>query len=117
MPCLRKVAKGQVHEEAKAMDKVTRSKRKKVFDLKKRAVLKKIVPGDKVLIKQQKNTVKPPYNPNPYTVTKVKAAQVIAEKSNKVRVRDMPRVKLLKRRPEHLRRRQTMYKLFQNRAV
>ena len=56
---------GQVYEEAKAMDKETRRKRKEVFDKKKRAALKEIVPGDRVLIKQKKTTVKPPYNHNP----------------------------------------------------
>ena len=96
---------GQVYEEAKAMDKETRRKRKEVFDKKKRAALKEIVPGDRVLIKQKKTTVKPPYNHNPYTVTKVKAAQVTAQKGNTVRVRDMSRVMLLKQRPEQLRRR------------
>jgi hypothetical protein len=37
-------------------------------------------------------------------VTKVKAAQVTAERGSKIRVRDMSKVKLLKNRPVHLRR-------------
>jgi hypothetical protein len=104
VPSLRKLAHGQVHEEAKTKDMETRQKRKETFDKSKRAVMKEITAGDKVLIKQQKTTLKPPYDPKPYTVTKVKAAQITAERGSKLRVRDMSRVKLLKKRPMHLRR-------------
>jgi hypothetical protein len=104
VPSLRRTAQGQIHEEAKAKDQETRQKRKETFDKSKRAVLKEITAGDKVLIKQQKTTLKPPYDPKPFTVTKVKAAQVTAERGSKLRIRDMSRVKLLKKRPVHLRR-------------
>ena len=104
IPSLRRMAEGEVHQRAQAKDKETRAARKEMVDKKKRAVLKKICPGDRVLIKQQKSTTKPPYDPEAYTVTGVKAAQVTAERGSKRRVRDMSRVKLLKLRPAHLRK-------------
>ena len=36
--------------------------------------------GDKVLIKQRKTTVKPPWNPESYTLPKVKGSQITASK-------------------------------------
>ena len=41
---------------------------KKHFDKKHKAKPKNIKVGDKVLVKQQKTTIKPPYNPEPFTV-------------------------------------------------
>ena len=105
MPSLVKSAEGKMHQEAKAKDRETREKQKEVFDKRKRAVLKDIKSGDQVLIKQQKSTVNPPYDPKPFTVTKVKSAQVTAERGSTTRVRDMSKVKLVVPRPIHLRTR------------
>ena len=102
IPSLLRPELGKVHLEAQKQDRETREKRKEVFDKSKRAVMKKVKPGDKVLVKQQKTTLKPPYDPKPYTVEKVKEAQVTARKGGKVRVRDMSRLKVVKERPEHL---------------
>ena len=105
VPSLVKPGKGKVLKEARTKDKETKVLQKEVFDKRKRAVLKKVQPGDKVLIKQQKSSVKPPYDPKPYTVTKVKSAQVTAERGTKTRVRDMSKVKVVVSRPVHLRSR------------
>ena len=105
VPSLVKPGKGKVLKEARTKDKETKVQQKEVFDKRKRAVLKKVQPGDKVLIKQQKSSVKPPYDPKPYTVTKVKSAQVTAERGTKTRVRDMSKVKVVVSRPVHLRSR------------
>ena len=102
IPSLLRPELGKVHQEAQKQDRETREKRKEVFDKRKRAVKKEVKPGDKVLVKQQKTTLKPPYDPKPYTVEKVKEAQVTASKGSKVRVRDMSRLKVVKERPEHL---------------
>ena len=84
------------------MDREERLKRKKTFDKKHRAKEQEIKEGDSVMIKQQKTTVKPPFDPKPFTVTKVKGSQVTAERGSKVRVRNKAKVKLIKNRPEHL---------------
>ena len=83
-------------------DKTTRTDRKKTFDKKHRVREEKIQPGDRVLIKQQKTTIKPPFDPKPYVVTEVKDTQVTAVRGQKVRVRNKAKVKLLTERPEHL---------------
>ena len=106
IPSLRRLAEGEVYQRAQAKDQETRAVRKEMVDRKKRAGIKKICPGDRVLVKQQKTTIKPSYDHEPYTVTSVKAAQVTAERGSKTRVRDMSRVKLLKQRPEHLKKRE-----------
>ena len=102
IPSLRKVTEPDIHREAKQRDGETRAARKHVFDKKHRVREQIIQPGDQVLIKQQKTTVKPPFDPSPYDVTEVKGSQVTARRGDKVRVRNMAKVKLIKRRPEHL---------------
>lgn len=84
------------------MDREERMKRKVTFDKKHRAKEQEIKEGDKVMIKQEKTTVKPPFDPKPFTVTKVRGSQVTAERGSKVRVRNKAKVKLIKNRPEHL---------------
>ena len=51
-------ARGKVHEEAKLQDKATRTLRKQRCNMRKNATSTTIIPGDKVLLKQQKNTIK-----------------------------------------------------------
>ena len=71
----------EVDKEAKMMDIETREKRKRRFDKTKHAKDEEIVKGDKVLVKQQKTTVKPPYDPNPYVVKEVAGTQITATRS------------------------------------
>ena len=102
MPALLSSSSSQAHKEAKEMDREERMKRKVTFDKKHRANEQEIKEGDKVMIKQEKTTVKPPFDPKPFTVTKVRGSQVTAERGSKVRVRNKAKVKLIKNRPEHL---------------
>ena len=46
-----------------------RLQQKKYFDIYKCAKTKNIAVGDKVVIRQNKTTLKPPFDPSPYTVT------------------------------------------------
>ena len=62
--------------------------------------------GDQVLIMQQKTTMNPTFDPTPYDVTEVKGSQVTARRGDKVKTRNMAKVKLIKKRPEHLMPRQ-----------
>jgi len=99
-----KPACGKIHKEAKQQDEQTRALRKLTYGHKKKALARSIHPGDKVLIKQQSTTTKPPYDPKPYVVTKVKGTQITAVRGEKVRVRNMAKCKLLVERPSHLSR-------------
>ena len=86
IPSLRKVAEPDIHKEAKLRDGETRAARKQVFDKKYRVRERIIQTGDQVLIKQQKTTLNPPFDPTPYDVTEVKRSQVIARRGDKVKV-------------------------------
>ena len=97
-----KPAEGKLHEDAKRNDRQSRAKRKHERDRKRRATMRTIVPGDKILIKQQKTTTNPPFHPKPYTVTSVKGTQVTAERGSKKRIRNMAKCKLVHTRPEQL---------------
>ena len=66
VPSLIVPAQGKIHREAQLKDQETRAARKKVFDKKKKSEVKVIVLGDRVLIKQQKTTVNPLFDPKPY---------------------------------------------------
>ena len=102
IPSIKRTIDSVIHKEAKQKDAETRAARKEMFD-KKHKVKKQIIqPGDQVLIKQEKTTIKPPFDPKPYDVTEVKGSQVAARRGDKVRIRNMAKVKLLRKRPEHL---------------
>ena len=59
---------------------------------------------DRVLMKQEKTTVKLPYDPNPYTVVEVKGAQVTCSRGGKEKKRMKEKIKVVKERLEHLNR-------------
>ena len=68
----------------------------------KRWVHRNIKIGNKVLIKQQKTTTKPAFDPKPSTVIKVKSTQVTAVRGTKRRVRNITKCKLLHIQPTYL---------------
>ena len=82
MPSQEKVDKG-----AKARDKVIREETKCRFDKVTHAKEEKVSIGSKQLIKQDKMSIKPPFDPAPYIVTKVNGTQVTARKGGKERKR------------------------------
>ena len=102
VPVLMKSATEKVDREAKAMDRSVREKRKDMFDSRKHTKTKEVVKGVKVLVKQKKSSIRPPFDPNPYTVTKVKGTQVTASRGAKERTRNQVKMKVLKERPVHL---------------
>ena len=102
VPMLMKSTTEKVDVEAKAMDRVAREKRKDMFDNRKHAKTKEVIMGDKVLVKQAKPSVKPPFDPKPYVVTEVKGTQVTARRGTKERKRNQVKMKVVKERPEHL---------------
>ena len=59
--------------------------------------------GERVLIKQEKTKTKPPWNPDPYTIVKVKGSQITATRGKEKKVRNLKKFKLLKERPAELR--------------
>ena len=102
VPGLMKSTMDKVDIEAKTMDKVAREKRKSRFDSSKHAKTKEVSKGDKVLVKQKKSSINPPFDPRPYTVTEVKGTQVTATRGGKERKRNQAKMKLVKGRPAHL---------------
>ena len=80
-------------------------KQKKYADRRRRATKKEVKIGEKVLLEQQKTTVHPPFDPDPFVVTEVRGTRVEATRKTdgKVRVRNLAKWKILKPRPEHLR--------------
>merc|ERR1712059_151974 len=83
VPGMMKQATDKTNKEAKAQDEKTRRERKERYDRKKRVKECHIKPGDRVLIKQERTTVRPPYDPKPYEVTEVKGAQVTCRRGGK----------------------------------
>ena len=95
LPVVMKPTVDKVDTEAKATDKLAREKRKVRFDKAKHVKVQEMVEGDKVLIKQQKTSVKPPFDPKPYTVTEVKGTQVTATRGGKERRRNNVKMKVV----------------------
>ena len=97
-----KPVRGIHHVEANINDRQTQEDCKCNRDKTRRAVTHTICPGDKVLIKQQKTGLKPPFNPKSYTVIEVKGTHVTAIRGSKRKVRNMAKCKLLHRQPKNL---------------
>jgi len=91
-------ATGKIHREAKEQDRRRKSQR----NLKRRAKTTSFVARDRTLIKQQKTTIKSPFDPKPYTVTNVKSTQITTSRGDQLKLRNMAKCKLLKERPEQL---------------
>ena len=76
--------------------------RKTRYDGKHRTKKTDIQIGDRVLVKQDKTTIRPPFDPDPYRVTEVKGTQITAERDGQVKKRNQAKMKKLERRPERL---------------
>ena len=79
IPAFLSPSSSKVHQEAKRKDREERLARKEMFDKKHNSRNQDIKKGDKVLKKQEKTTLKPPFNPKPFSVIDVKGTQVKAE--------------------------------------
>ena len=76
---------------------------KKYHDERRKAKNKDISVGDNVLIRQNKTTTKPPFDPKPYTVTNVQGNQISMQRPNgSSRIRDKNQVRKMKARPQEL---------------
>ena len=102
LPAIIKPSKDRAHKEAREKDAKTREERKIKLDKRRRGKEIEYRIGDQVMIKQKKTTIKPPFDPKPYTVTEVEGMQVTAERGNKIRVRNKAKWKLVKERPARL---------------
>ena len=100
VPGLMRPAQEKVDKEAKAQDRRTRKER---YDEKNKVKECQVKPGDRVLMKQEKTTVKPPYDPNPYKVVEVKGAQITCSRGGKEKKRMKEKIKVIKERLEYLR--------------
>ena len=88
--------------EARDKNQQVNKARKLEFDKRKHAKEVTINKGDKILIKQEKSTIKPPYDPEPYVVTRTKGTQVIATRGGKTKIRNKAKVKKLSEIPKKL---------------
>ena len=102
IPGLMRPTQEKVDKEAQAQDERTRKERKERYDEKNKVKERQVKPGDRVLMKQEKMTVKPPYDPNPYKVVEVKGAQVTCSRGGKEKKRTKEKIKVVKERPEYL---------------
>ena len=75
-----------------------RLQQKHDFDKRHKAKSKAIVQGDQVLLKQQKTTTQPPYNPRPFIVTNIEGNRLTLKNGDTTRVRDKNKVKVLPQR-------------------
>ena len=69
----------KVHDEKK-------NKQKEYFDKRHGAKTKDDKVGDSVLLAQQKSTIDPPFDPNPYIVSDVKGNKITSRRGTQIRV-------------------------------
>ena len=95
VPSMLKDAPNKVTQEAREMDADTRKKRKVVWDAKKRSKEPTVEKGDRVLLTQQQSSIKPPFDPSPYTVLKTNNNQVTVKRDGRLLKRDISKLKPL----------------------
>ena len=87
IPAMMLPATEAVDIEAKKRDEEVRVKRKERFDKTKHAKEEEMKLGDQVLFKQTKSSIKPPYDPKPYTIVGLKGSRVTGRRGEKEKVR------------------------------
>ena len=93
----------QEQKDTRELHDKNKMKQKHYFDKRHKAKPKLLEAGDKVLVKQSKSTTKPPFDPNPYTVSATKGNRVFLDRSDGKRgIRDKNKVKKVLVRPPHL---------------
>ena len=93
---------GEKHKKAKERDTKEKEKQKTYTDKHRKAKEKKVVKGDLVMIKQDKTTTRPPWDPDCYEVEKVTGTKVEARRGNTVKTRNVRKFKKVDRRPSEL---------------
>ena len=96
LPSIIKTPKAEHHKEARKKHKEEKEKQKEYADKHRRAKKKEVKVGDKVLLKQDKSTTKPPWNPDPMEVKEVKGTKVTAQRGEFKRTRNIEKFKILK---------------------
>ena len=99
---LKKAPRKGCHKEARDKDEEGRQKQKEYADKRRRAGGREVKIGDEVYIKQDQTTIKPPWDPDTYRVTKMKGTKITAEREGREMTRDISKWKLKKRRPVEL---------------
>ena len=83
LPTVRVPVSTQAVQEARETDQQEKLKRNEMRDKRKTAQERMVKVGNKVLVAQRKTTTKPPFDPNPYTITEVKGTQVTVERQGR----------------------------------
>ena len=91
------------HLQAQQHDADTKAKQKKYADKHRRATDREYKIGDAVLLHQKKTTTKPPFNPDPYTVTQTKGTKITATRRGQEVTCNVDKWKIVKPRPHYLR--------------
>ena len=104
LPGLRVRQQGALDTEVREKHGKEKQKQKAYADEKRKAKVKNMEPGDQVMVQQKKSTIKTPWDPNPYTVTKVKGSQVELKRGEEVKKRAVNLVKKIKWRKEEEKR-------------
>ena len=92
------------HVKARKKDSEVKEKSRKYQNKRNKAKDVKIKPGDKVLLKQKKSTIKPPFDPRPFKVLQSKNNIVTVEREGKVLKRHISKAKKTYKRPRFLER-------------
>ena len=80
LPAVIKTPDTPEHRLVRQKDREMKIKQKTYADKHRRAQHKKVKIGDEVLIQQQKTTVHPPFDPDPFVVTEVRGTKVEAKR-------------------------------------
>ena len=87
------------NKEAERNDKIAKERQKEYYDKRKRVTNVKINVGDKVYRRELAPTgLRPPWEPRPYTVVKIRGKEITAERDGRRSTRDKQDWKLWKER-------------------
>ena len=87
-----------------------KEKQKEYADNRRRVKAKSVKPGDKILVKREKTTIKSPWDPEPYSVVEVRGSKVAARRGEQTKDRAKNHIKVLKPRPQYLQTTNTLWR-------
>ena len=102
LPFYHKRAESVSEKRTREIHDKKKLKQKENYDRRRQAKLKDVQVGDQILVRQKKSTINPPFRPQPLIVSEVKGNQVTASDEQIKRKRDKNHIKVVPRRPIHL---------------
>ena len=102
LPGLGQRAGADFDKQLRDTHSMAKLKQKQYSDKRRQVKRKEVQPGDRVLLKREKSTIKSPWDPQPYKVVQVEGSKVTTQRGEEKKARAKNHIKVVKERPVYL---------------